>query len=93
MKVNFHDSMRAAVIWHGARPAGISGESHVAQSMRCAFEVARVLGRARHLCIDHYFLVVPALRTMFELNRWDEADGLGAGLVQIVIKARSGCTF
>lgn len=90
LKVNLHDGMRAAAGWEGS---GVSAESHVVQSVRCAFEAARALGRACYLCMDRYFLAVPALRLMRELNAGAEADGLGANLVHIVTKAKSGCTF
>ena len=90
MKVNLHDGMRAAAGWEGA---GVSGESHVVQSVRCAFEAARGLGRACWLCMDRYFLAVPALRLIRELNAEAEADGLGPNLVHVVTKAKSGCTF
>jgi hypothetical protein len=46
MKASLHDGMRAAG-WNGARAAGISAESHVAQSVRCTFEAARALGSLR----------------------------------------------
>ena len=92
MRVNLHDGMRAAAGWDGAAGAGVSPESHVVQSVRCAFEAARGLGRRCILTMDRYFLAVPALRLQAELNELAEADGLGAGLVHIVTKAKSSST-
>ena len=88
LKVNLQDGMRAAAGWEGAARAGVSAESHVVQSVRCAFEAARGLGGRCLLAMDRYFLTVPALRTLAELNAGAESDGLGAGLVHIVTKAK-----
>lgn len=93
MKVNLQDGMRAAAGWEGAAEAGVSPESHVAQSVRCAFEAARGLGRACYLCMDRLFLTAGALRLARELNGAAEADGLGPGLVHIVTRARSNSAF
>ncbi|MBO7675843.1 MAG: transposase [Atopobiaceae bacterium] len=88
LKVNMQDGMRAAAGWDGTDRVGVSAESHVVQSVRCAFEAARGLGRRCLLAMDRYFLTVPALRTLAELNERAEFDGLGAGFVHVVTKAK-----
>lgn len=93
MRWGLQDGMRAAAGWDGAEEAGTSPESHVVQSVRCAFEAARGLGRRCVLATGRHFLAVPALRTMSELNAEAEADGLGEGLVQIVTRAKSDAVF
>lgn len=89
LKVNLQDGMRAAAGWDGAASAGVSAESHVVQSVRCAFGAARALGRPCYLAMDRYFLAVPALRLVSELNAEAEAGGLCPDLVHVVTKARS----
>ena len=58
MKVNLQDGMRAAAGWDGAGDAGISPESHVVQSVRSAFECARVLRRRCLLAMDRTEIVL-----------------------------------
>ena len=91
LKVDLQEGMRAAAGWDGAAGLGISAETHPVQSVGCAFEAARAIGRPCYLAFDRYFMCKPALKRARELNAAAEADGLGPGLVRIVTKAKSGC--
>lgn len=91
LKVDLQEGMRAAAGWEGAAGLGVSAETHAVQSVGCAFEAARGIGRPCYLCMDRYFMCKPALLRARELGAEAEAEGLGAGLVRIVTKAKSGC--
>lgn len=91
LKVDLQEGMRAAAGWDGAAALGISAKTHAVQSVECAFEAARGIGRPCYLTMDRYFMCRPALQRARELNAEAEADGLGPGLVRVVTKAKSGC--
>lgn len=90
LKVDLQEGMRAAAGWDGAAEAGVSAKTHAVQSVECAFEAARGIGRPCYLVMDRYFMCRPALRRARELNSAGAGD-LGKGAVRIVTKAKSGC--
>ncbi len=57
--------------------------SHVVEMIRLAHEVSKSFGKAI-LLLDRFFLTVPALRTLNEIDK--------DGKLQIVTKAKSNCT-
>ena len=91
LKVDLQEGMRAAAGWDGAPGLGISAKTHAVQSVECAFEAARGIGRPCYLAFDRYFMCRPALLRARELNAEAEAEGLGPALVHVVTKAKSGC--
>ena len=82
LRMSIQDGLQAAAKWsHSPIPSA----SHVVQMIENGFEAARVMGDSL-LVLDRYFLSVPALRRMRELN-----DSAGKQLVEIITKAKSSC--
>ena len=82
LQMNIQDGLKEAASWEGS---GISGESHVVQMITKGYEVSKVIGSSLFL-LDRYFLTVPALKKLKELN--DSGD---KKLVDIVTKAKMNC--
>jgi hypothetical protein len=84
LKMNIQDGLQAAADWDEST---ISSESHVLQMINSSFETAKAFGKSVVL-LDRYFLSVPALQRLQELN-----DSLSSkeSLLEIVSKAKSNC--
>lgn len=82
LSMTIQDGLQEAAGWEGS---GISGESHVVQMIMNGYKAARILGRSI-LVLDRYFLTVPALRKLSELNGRD-----GSRVMEIVSKAKKSC--
>jgi hypothetical protein len=79
LHMSIQDGLRDAAGWENS---GISAESHVVQIIRNAYDAARTLGRS-FLILDRYFLTVPAISAMNELNSSD-----GGNRIAIITKAK-----
>ena len=79
LHMSIQDGLRDAAGWGNS---GISSESHVVQIIRNAYDAARTLGRS-FLILDRYFLTVPAISAMNELNSSD-----GGNRIAIITKAK-----
>ena len=86
LKINLQDGLRKAAEWAGSE---VSSASHVVQMIESSFEAARIIG-ASFLVLDRYFLTVPALDRLDELNAADKAED-GSNLVEIITKAKKNC--
>ena len=58
-------------------------KSHVVRMIENGYEAAQILGRAI-LCLDRYFLTVPSLKRLAELNA-------GTKLLEIITRAKNNC--
>ena len=82
LSIRLHDGLQAAREWKGA---SVSAASHVVQMVEDAWHAARTFGDSL-LLLDRYFLTVPALEKLKELN------GSGSVHMEIVTKAKKSCT-
>lgn len=82
LSIRLHDGLQAAREWKGA---AVSSASHVVQMVEDAYQAALVFGDSL-LLLDRYFLTVPALEKLKELN------GSGEVRMEIVTKAKKSCT-
>lgn len=82
LSIRLHDGLQAAREWKGAC---VSSASHVVQMVEDAYHAACTFGDSL-LLLDRYFLTVPALEKLKELN-----DN-GNVRMEIVTKAKMSCT-
>ena len=82
LSIRLHDGLQAAREW---KDAAVSSSSHVIQMIEDAYQAARTFGDSL-LLLDRYFLTVPALQKLAELN-WETAVRM-----EIVTKAKRSCT-
>ena len=82
LSIRLHDGLQAAREWKGA---SVSAASHVVQMVEDAWHAAHTFGDSL-LLLDRYFLTVPALEKLKELN------GSGSVHMEIVTKAKKSCT-
>lgn len=82
LSIRLHDGLQAASGWEGS---SVSCSSHVIQMVEDAYKAAKVFGNSL-LLLDRYFLTVPALEKLSELN------GNGTVRIEIVTKAKKSCT-
>ena len=82
LNLNIQDGLKETSAWkHGDT---CNAASHVVQMIRNSYEAARTLGSS-YLVLDRYFLTVPALTELDQLNRT-------APLVDIITRAKRSCT-
>lgn len=82
LKINIQDGLQSAAAWEGST---ISTESHVIQMIENGYEAAKTFGKNIFLP-DRYFLTVPALRRLNQLNA-----GTGGKRLELVTKAKRNC--
>lgn len=82
LKINIQDGLQSAAAWEGNT---ISTESHVVQMIENGYEAAKTFGKSIFL-LDRYFLTVPALRKLNQLNAGTEGKRL-----ELVTKAKRNC--
>ena len=82
LKINIQDGLQSAAAWEGST---VSTESHVVQMIENGYEAAKTFGKSIFL-LDRYFLTVPALRKLNQLNAGSEAKRL-----ELVTKAKRNC--
>ena len=82
LSIRLHDGLQAAREWKGA---SVSTASHVVQMVEDSYHAALTFGDSL-LLLDRYFLTVPALQKLAELNRET------AVRMEIVTKAKRSCT-
>lgn len=82
LSIRLHDGLQAASGWQGA---SVSCASHVIQMVEDAYQAAGAFGNSL-LLLDRYFLTVPALERLKELNQG------GTVRMEIVTKAKRSCT-
>ena len=80
LRFNIQDGLQKTANWDNSV---YSSESHVVQMIRNGYHAASVLGKSIML-LDRYFLTVPALNALNELNN-------STTLLNIVTKAKSNC--
>lgn len=83
LRMSIQDGLQAAAKWNNSP---IPSSSHVVQMIENGFETAHVMGDCL-LVLDRYFLSIPALRRMKELNHL-----AGRQLVEVITKAKRSCT-
>lgn len=79
--IRLHDGLQPAACWEGS---GISAASHVIRMVEDGYEAARLFGPSL-LLLDRYFLSVPALKRLEELNRKKQTR------LEIITKAKTSC--
>ena len=82
LKINIQDGLQSAAGWEGST---VSTESHVVQMIENGYEAAKTFGKSIFL-LDRYFLTVPALRKLNQLNAGTEGKRL-----ELVTKAKRNC--
>lgn len=82
LSLRLHDGLQAASEW---KNACVSSASHVVQMVENAYDAAKSFGDSL-LLLDRYFLSVPALEKLRELNQ------SGPVHMEIVTKAKRSCT-
>ena len=82
LRLSIQDGVKAAAGWKGST---VSGSTHVIQMIENGFEAASVLGKSIFL-LDRYFLSVPALERLAQLNA-----SAGETILSVVTKAKSSC--
>ena len=82
LKINIQDGLQSAAAWEGST---VSTESHVVQMIENGYEAAKTFGKSIFL-LDRYFLTVPALRKLNQLNAGTEGKRL-----ELVTKAKRNC--
>jgi hypothetical protein len=82
LSIRLHDGLQPAADWE---QSGIAPGSHVVRMIEDGFEAARVIGKSI-LLLDRYFLSVPALARLKELN------ATLTGHLQMITKAKANCT-
>lgn len=80
LSIRLHDGLSAAGAW-----TGTSASSHIVKMVEDAYLAAKEFGNAL-LLLDRYFLSVPALERLAQLNRE------GSVRMEIVSKAKRNCT-
>ena len=81
LSIRLHDGLQAAREWKGA---AVSSASHVVQMVEDAYRAACTFGDSL-LLLDRYFLTVPALQRLDELNQGGDVR------MEIVTKAKKSC--
>lgn len=81
LSMRLHDGVQAAAEWAGS---GIPSGTHVVRMIEDGFEAAKVPGRAI-LLLDRYFLSVPALEKLNQLNQNHSAK------MALITKAKANC--
>ena len=82
LKINIQDGLQSAAGWEGST---VSTESHVVQMIENGYEAAKTFGKSIFL-LDRYFLTVPALRKLNQLNAGTKGKRL-----ELVTKAKRNC--
>ncbi len=82
LSIRLHDGLQAAREWKGA---SVSTASHVVQMVEDSYHAALTFGDSL-LLLDRYFLTVPALEKLRELNNSGKVH------MEIVTKAKKSCT-
>ena len=80
LSIRLHDGLSAASAW-----TGTSASSHIVKMVEDAYLAAKKFGNAL-LLLDRYFLSVPALERLAQLNQE------GSVRMEIVSKAKRNCT-
>ena len=80
LSIRLHDGLKAADAWNGT-----STSSHIVKMVEDAYLAAKEFGNSL-LLLDRYFLSVPALERLAQLNRE------GSVRMEIVSKAKRNCT-
>lgn len=81
LSIRLHDGLQPAANWEGS---GIPAASHVIRMVEDAHESAKVFGKSL-LLLDRYFLSVPALDRLAQLN------AAGSTQMEIITKAKGNC--
>lgn len=84
LQMSIQEGLSEAASW--GMQGSPSGESHVLQVVRNGYRSAAAMGGAAILLLDRYFLTVPALRLMDQLNSSE-----GGRMLDIITKAKRGC--
>ena len=82
LSIRLHDGLQAAKEW---KNASVSSGSHVVQMVEDAYRAACTFGDSL-LLLDRYFLSVPALERLKELNSSGDVH------MDIITKAKKSCT-
>lgn len=82
LRMSIQDGVQHAAGWNGST---VCGDSHVVQIISNGYEAARILGSSIFI-LDRYFLTVPALMKMNELNASESGS-----LLTLVTKAKRNC--
>ncbi len=82
LKINIQDGLQEAVSW---KNSNISSASHVVQMIENGYDAARTFGESI-LLLDRYFMTVPALKKLHNLNASEAGHRL-----EIVTKAKIKC--
>lgn len=82
LRLSIQDGVKAASGWKGST---VNGSTHVIQMIENGFEAAGILGKSVFL-LDRYFLSVPALKRLAQLN-----SSAGEAILSVVTKAKSSC--
>lgn len=82
LSIRLHDGLQAAKEW---KNAPVSSASHVVQMVEDAYHAACTFGDSL-LLLDRYFLSVPALKRLKELNSSADVH------MDIITKAKKSCT-
>lgn len=81
LSIRLHDGLQPAAKWE---KASVSSSSHIIQMVEDAYLAAKTFGDSL-LLLDRYFLSVPALKRLCELNQE------GTVRMEIVTKAKRSC--
>lgn len=82
LDMNIQDGLKETSAWKDGDSH--DSPSHVVQMIRNSYEITASLGSS-YLVLDRYFLTVPALRELKQLNQSDK-------LVDIITRAKNSCT-
>lgn len=85
LKINIQDGLQEAVSW---KNSNISSASHVVQMIENGYDAARTFGESI-LLLDRYFMTVPALKKLHDLNASDTSEA--GHRLEIVTKAKIKC--
>lgn len=81
LSIRLHDGLQPTADWEGS---GITAASHVIRMVEDAYRAAAVFGKSL-LLLDRYFLSVPALERLAQLNVE------GSAQMEIITKAKGNC--
>jgi len=87
LSLRLHDGIRPAAKWEILKGEAVSSATHIVQMVGDAFHAAETFGNSL-LLLDRYFLSVPALQTLSQLNK---SQG-GRCHMEIITKAKKSCT-
>lgn len=81
LSIRLHDGLQPAASW---KESGISAASHVIRMVEDGYKAAKTFGRSL-LLLDRYFLSVPALVHLAQLNAKNQTH------LELITKAKSNC--